>query len=533
MRNLGWLLKANLKVDFKTILIWFIVIMMMLVSGVSKLTTLYGTAAEQQQLLTMLKTPVMAILFAPVTSTHSNLAILFAGIMLPLLAVLVALLNIQLTLRGTRKMEESGETELLLSTAMTKRSPIKALVVEVILVNLIISLCTWLVLTLVAISGSTGTGNGLLASLLFSVGIFFSGITFIGAQLFMDSQSVALLGYGSLGIFYLLRALVDINAWSGVKVISPFNWLTASRVYDINNNWGSIALLVVGLVLMGITLVVVPHRDLGTGLIQTRHHGRAQAPVLLKNFTGLLWRSVRKTVLGWLIGIVLVAIMFGSLFSGLADLITTNPLITKVLGVAGTHTAISAVYTHFWVMVSLVIALFAILAGLGVVQQYQRDRRSGALDLLSAQPITRANYYGHYVLGGAFTTILAWSVGLLVAWFVAQQTVTVPLAADLLSRMFWGYLPVMLTFISLAGLCIGWLPQAVGIVYVYAGLMFLLTYLQGLFNVPTWLLQFAPFGWVHNVPVVGLSMSHMLGLVIVMLLGGLIGWVGFKRRNLV
>lgn len=533
MRNLGWLLKANLKVDFKTVLIWFIVIMMMLASGASKLTTLYSTAAEQQQLLTMLKTPVMAILFAPITSTHSNLAILFAGIMLPLLAVLVALLNIQLTLHGTRKMEESGETELLLSTAMTKRLPIKALVVEVLLVNLLISLFTWLVLMLVAIPGSTEVGNGLVASLLFSVGMFFSGITFIGAQLFMDSQSVALLGYGSLGGFYLLRALVDINDWSSLKVLSPFNWLTASRVYDTNNGWGSVALLATGLILMGITLGVVAQRDLGIGLIKTHHQGRAQAPALLKNFTGLLWRSMRKMVLGWLLGILLVAIMFGSLFSGLADLITTNPLITKVLGVAGTHTAISAVYTHFWVMVSLVIALFAILAGLGVVQQYQRDCRSGALDLLSAQPITRANYYGHYVLGGALTTIVAWSLGLLVAWFVAQQTVAVPLATELLSRMFWGYLPVVLTFISLAGLCIGWLPQAVGIVYIYTGLMFLLTYLQGLFNIPTWVLKFAPFGWVHNVPVVGLSLSHMLGLLLVCLVCSILGWGGFKRRNLV
>ena len=46
-------------------------------------------------------------------------------------------MSVQLAIRGTRKMEESGETELILATATPKTVPVLAVVLELVIVNVI------------------------------------------------------------------------------------------------------------------------------------------------------------------------------------------------------------------------------------------------------------------------------------------------------------------------------------------------------------------------------------------------------------
>lgn len=50
MNNLVRLLKVNLKNDVKMIVIWLIIILTMMISGLVKLVDLYGTTANVKQL---------------------------------------------------------------------------------------------------------------------------------------------------------------------------------------------------------------------------------------------------------------------------------------------------------------------------------------------------------------------------------------------------------------------------------------------------------------------------------------------------
>jgi len=58
-RNMWWLLGANLKSDYRVIIVWLLVNFSLIVSGALKLADLYNSPETLDQLLTMLRTPMM------------------------------------------------------------------------------------------------------------------------------------------------------------------------------------------------------------------------------------------------------------------------------------------------------------------------------------------------------------------------------------------------------------------------------------------------------------------------------------------
>lgn len=58
-RNMWWLLKANLKSDYRLIIVWLLLNFSLIESGALKLADLCNSPETLNQLLTMLRTPMM------------------------------------------------------------------------------------------------------------------------------------------------------------------------------------------------------------------------------------------------------------------------------------------------------------------------------------------------------------------------------------------------------------------------------------------------------------------------------------------
>ena len=118
----------------------------------------------------------------------------------------VALLAIVLVRRHTRTEEEAGRTELVGAGAVGRRAPLTAAV--------ILAVGTVLVASLLAALSLIGSGLGSRGSWAFglawaTVGLTFTGVAAVAAQLTDDHPGAGAWAFGALGVSYLLRAIGD------------------------------------------------------------------------------------------------------------------------------------------------------------------------------------------------------------------------------------------------------------------------------------------------------------------------------------
>ncbi|APS26554.1 hypothetical protein FQP82_10955 [Weissella cibaria] len=533
-RNMWWLLGANLKSDYRVIIVWLLVNFSLIVSGALKLADLYNSPETLDQLLTMLRTPMMTAMFARMPElSQYTVAIVYAAIMLPIMAVLMGLMNVQLVVRGTRQMEESGETELIRGGVTTATTPVLATIFEVLGVNVLMTMTMGIGVVLIPMHGATSGGAILFATLLGTFGLMVAGITLVLSQLFAESRSVNAIGYGVIAVMYVLRAVIDVRRAAEWRWLSPLNWLESARIFADNRAGAILTQGWFAIVLGLIALALVNGRDINAGLIQFAGRGRQRATVWLRGFTSLFVRLQARLVLTWLVGLAFFGAMFGSLFHEVGTMMIDNPQLTKIIGAQLEASMHHAIYRHFLVMVSMFISFLAILAGLNVMQRFHTDTVRGAYDLLGGMRLTRLKLYATYVSGAMIVALCLWGVAFMIVWFTANMVLTVPMDVTMMQQALVGYVPSIAVLIAIAAVLLGWAPRWFGLIYGYAGVMFLMTYMKNLMDLPMWALKLSPYGWTYNVPVVSLSVvrsSWLCGLAVVLLI---VGYIGFKKRDLV
>lgn len=353
------------------------------------------------------------------------------------------------------------------------------------------------------------------------------------SQLFAESRSVNAIGYGVIAVMYVLRAVIDVRRAAEWRWLSPLNWLESARVFADNRAGAILTQGWFAIVLGLIALALVNGRDINAGLIQFTGRGRQRATIWLRGFTSLFVRLQARLVLTWLVGLVFFGAMFGSLFHEVGTMMIDNPQLTKIIGAQLEASMHHAIYRHFLVMVSMFISFLAILAGLNVMQRFHTDTVRGAYDLLGGMRLTRLKLYATYVSGAMIVALCLWGVAFMVVWFTANMVLTVPMDVIMMQQALVGYMPNIAVFIAIAAVLLGWVPRWFGLIYGYAGVMFLMAYMKNLMDLPMWALKLSPYGWTYNVPVVSLSVvrgSWLYGLAVVLLI---VGYIGFKKRDLV
>lgn len=533
MANLGRLLWANLRSDLKLIVVWILINTTMIVSGLAKLVKLYGSDADIEKLRQMLDTPMMVALFAKMpTVQYLNVAILLGAVMLPMMGALIGLMSVQLAVRGTRKMEESGETELILATATAKIVPVVAVALELLIVNVVNGLGMYVAWLTIPMPGGSQAGYIVFVGLMVAFGVLMSGLTLIGTQLFADSRSANFFGYGLLAGLYFLRSLIDVKKWDGIAWLSPFNWLEAAKVFENNDSWGVWLMTGLGVVFAIFAIIMAHSRDMGAGLFASTGRGRVTAPATLRGFSTLFLNIQSKLVIGWFVAIIVFAAMFGSIFSNVQELLAGSAQIDKIMGVQAAKTMANTLYAHFLEMIAMFILFFVALMGLNLMQRYNQDSRNGSLDLLSGQPVSRAKLYWTYTLTPLLIGIAVYIVGVIIVWQVANSMISGSLASYQIQRLL-GYLPTLTVYIGIGAFVLGWLPKFFSVLYAYYGIFFLLTYLRNMFGFSKWFVRLSPLGWSANIPVTAPDTTIVIGQIIVAIVLLWLGFIGFKKRDLV
>lgn len=267
---------------------------------------------------------------------------------------------------------------------------------------------------------------------------------------------------------------------------------------------------------------------MGSGYLPERE-GRATAKASLLSVRGLLININKGTIMGWLIGYVVMGVAYGSIYGDMQTFIESNDLIKQMFSAEGVSMEASFTGTIMMVMIGLVSIL-----PIAVINKLYTAESRLYLSQLFATKLTRRELYWTTVGIAVFTGLVgiflsAVSLGG-TALAVMDESSTMEIA-DFLTAGF-NFLPSVLFFISLAALALGWVPKLGKMIYAYLGYSFMLNYFGGILDLPEWLSNTAVKSWIPQMPMENFDLLIFVVITTVSIGLMILGSIGYLRRDM-
>ena len=160
------------------------------------------------------------------------------------------------------------------------------------------------------------------------------------------------------------------------------------------------------------------------------------------------------------------------------------------------------------------------------------DETSRFIDHAYSRTVSRGRMLSTYLVVGVLWSIVNQFIIGAVMWQVGKnalppgETFTTVVGAALI------YLPAIWWIVGIVVVLLGWLPRAIQAVWLYFAFCFIVMYMGDLLKMPYAFKQLSVFNVLPHVPVDNMAWGVTLVVSIVALALGLIGYVGYRRRDL-
>lgn len=536
LQGLARLLRLALRRDRILLPVWLGTYALLLVASVASVVGLYGTEAERLGYATVAAANTVARAFdGPMAGTSLGAIVLTETF--GVLAVLVGIMSVQAVTRHTRLEEETGRAELVGAAVVGRHAPLTAGLLVALLANVLVVLST---LAVFLASDLPLTGSVLAASAFGGVGLVFAGLAAIAAQVSSTARGTNAIGGAAVGAAFLLRAVGDAfgtldetgtvvtSAWP--SWLSPIGWGQQARAFGGDRWWvlGVVAVAILGSVTTA--FVLTRHRDVGAGMRPVRP-GPATASRWLRSPSGLAWRLQRPVVVGWLVGMTVVALAFGAIGEEVDALLETSDELAALFAAMGQGDTLVDLYGAF------MMGLLAVATGAFAVQSVLRVRSEELVG--HAEPLLATGVARHRWLASHLGVAVAGSMLILTAAGLAAGT------AYGLTTGEWGgrfgdwvlaalvQVPAVLALAGVVVLAVGVAPRAAAALgWTAVGVSLVMGQLGALFDLPQAILDISPFTHVPLVPAEEVRLLPLVVLTLVGLLGTAGGLVALRRRDL-
>ena len=486
----------------------------------------YPDAAARQTRADIMRDPSGALLTGPGYGLDDyTFGAMVANELLGMIAVATALMSIFLVVRHTRAEEETGRAELVRAGAVGRYAPLTAALVLAVVANLVVAVA----LTLALVGNDLAVVDSVALALgAATVGLVFTGVAAVTAQLGDHGRSASGAAGAVLGLVYVLRGVGDAQQLGGSPLswASPIGWVQQTRAFVDLRWWPLLLGLVLAVLLTGVAYLLVVRRDVGAGLIASRP-GRATATGALVRPVGLALRMERGSLLGWAVGLVAFAGLTGSMGQGIVDSFLEQPELAEVFGTAGAQDMLEATLAAFLGFFAMAVAVYAVIS----VNHLRRDEEEGRTGAVLACGVGRRRWLGASLavttLGSALLLLASGlALGLGAGLSTGRAGMVGAFGAAALA-----YLPLVLCFAGLAAVA-----YAVRTGTWWVWLLLVASILVGLYgpilNLPDVVLDAAPFGLVPALPYEALDV-----LPLAVQAGVAVGLVAlaaqaFRRRDL-
>jgi ABC-2 type transport system permease protein len=434
-----------------------------------------------------------------------------------LMSIFAGMWGLLAAIRAMRGEEEAGRQELVLAGLVTRRLSYAAALAAIGAGVTILWLATFLGL----VGGQLPAGgSAYLALATVSPVAVFVGIGALASQVAPTRRLALELASAALVVALLLRVVADTSASLGwLRWATPLGWAEELRPFADPRPAVLLLPALAGAALIGAAGWISLRRDVGNGLFASRDRAAPRLG-LLSSPTAQALRSERASLLGWLVGIGLFALIIGMISHTFASAHLSATLRRQLAQVgASSITTPSGALGFYFLFFVLAVSLFA-ASQIAAARREESDQR---LETLFALPVGRRSW-----LAGRLVLALAGAAALAL---IASQGGGVALF-DMLGAGA-NCLPATVLFLSLGALAFVVMPRASGgIAYGLVSVAFVWELFAGLLGAPAWTLDLSPFHHVGLVPAQSFRAgagAAMVGLAAITVTVAL--WT-FRRRDL-
>jgi ABC-2 type transport system permease protein len=518
----GTLIRFGLRRSRVRMLVWIIGIGALVLFSAVSVKELYPTPESLAEVAALSQDNVAAIVFNGPAQALDTLGGQVAFQIGSFGLIAVALMCVFMIGFLTRVEEENGRTELLLSTSLGHHAPLTAALVLVCAMNLVVATIVTVGLAAMdlPLTGSVAFGLSFLV-----LGLVFTGLTAVVAQVTENTRVV----YGScgalVGISFVLRAIGDIGD-GRLSWLSPIGWSQKLRPYAGEQWWALVVPVVAIAVLLTAAWALTDHRDVGAGLIQPRP-GRPTASPRLGSPLGLAARLQRGSVIGWTCGLVLLGITYGSVADQIDKFVGDNEQLADYFSAAGATSLTDSYFATSLLMLALIGGGFAVQSTLRLTAEESALRAEPLL----AAPVSRVRWAGSHLtiaLIGSVLVLGLTGLGMAVTYgIIIGDFGSLPelVGAEL------SYLPAVWVLVGIALLLYGIAPKATLVTWAAYALMLLSGLLGDLLDLPGWVVQMSPFAHVPDLPAGDFELLPLVILTVVAAALTAAGLAGFRRRD--
>ena len=520
----GTLIRLNLRRERVPLLAWVLGISAVAASTFSTIAALYPNESERSALVASIAVnPAFLAITGPISGT--SIGAVSAWRVGAVGTSLIGLMAIFTVIRRTRADEETGRTELLASAVVGRAAPLAAAVV----VAMGASAAIGLLIALAGIgSGQPATGSIAFGAAMAGCGLVFAGVAAITAQLAENSRTAIGIASAVLAGCYGLRAIGDVQpslAW--LTWLSPQGW--ANHVSPFSEN--KLAVLALFVIAAGGCLLLagflLERRDLGLGLFAARL-GPATNP-RLAGPGALAGRLQRGSLLGWLVGLILLGAVTGAVSSTSDSLLTDNPQLEELLAKIGGAGAITdMLLATMGAIAGLVIGGYAIAAALRMSSEETADRVAPVLATAVSRPRWMA---GHLVFVVAGPVLLLTAAGLVAGVFNGLQVDDFGAGFKAALGAMVVQIPATLVLGGLAVALFGWVPRLAALAWAALVLALLVGQLGQLLQFPQWVMDISPYTHIPLVPTQDVRWTPLIVLTAIAAALIAAGIAGFRRRD--
>ncbi|MDO5745538.1 MAG: ABC transporter permease [Micrococcaceae bacterium] len=524
LAGLGICVRFILRRNWMRLSIWAAVLALMIPLVYDSQQQIFPNQADRDAYARVANTPVVAAMTGLPYAAGSLGGILVIKVWMTL-AVALGFASIFLVTRNGRADEETGRTELLRSLAVGHHAYSMAnyLVVgslSVVAGLLISGLCLGLKLP--------PNGSWAMGASIAGTGLVFVAISAICGQLATTSRGANSLSVGLLGVFYLIRAGADLQGEgttaSALSWFSPIGWAQNMRAFGDNNWWPLLAML--GWAVLGCALAVriENRRDLGSGILPERR-GPGSASRFLATPLGLVLRLQSLSLIGWLLGAILLGGFFGSVARAMVFALDPDNAYTQSL-IGTERGTLNGVLGALALFNGLLAGAFAVQSQAGA----RGEEESGRLENLLAGSLARPVWLGAHVLVAAGGS----AAMLLLGGYLTGAASQGAASGGQMAAASLAYWPAVLLMIGVLLFCQGVLPRAATtIAWAFYGISLGAAMFGGLFSLSQDAIKATPFGMVPRMPAEDFAAMPLVLLSVIALVLGTVGLWRFRTRDLI
>jgi ABC-2 type transport system permease protein len=520
----GPLLRTSIRHDGRLLAPWILFATALSVSSVLVYPWIFPSVQARAGLAAAVgSNPALGLIFGPAynlatTDGFNSWRSLALGGLLAGLGVIFAIT------RATRAQEDSGQAELLASAVMGRAARLMTGIGMALIGSVLIGLVAGLV---TVACGGGWTDSMLLGATFTATGFMFTGVAAVAAQIGSDARTANSIAVGTLGVLFVARGfLYAVEAPSWTIWLDPLGWMTETKPAAGNHWWPLLPAVALTIVLLIIAFILQDHRDFGVGAIEPRPgppRGRTRST------WALALRMNRAPIITWAIAFLALGFVFGYFTTSIKDILGKDSAVQQVLA-AGASTP-GELITAFVLTILSLVGILAAIPAIQIMLKVRSEELDDRVEVIIATDVTRPRYYAsNVVLAFLSSAVYVMLAGLLVATLGSTANLGITFGDIILQALV--IVPAVWTVIAVAVAVVGARPLVTLAAWFGVLVSFVLTVLGPTFKFWDWVLAISPFWHVPNIKASDPDWFGLLWVSLVTVGFLVIGFVGFRRRDL-